>query len=109
MARIPTSPSKPKTHRNVVIGLVVGVILAFALAALLERIDRRVRTVEELEELFGCRSSLAFHAVEHSPPRASRTCWRCPRPRHQDPAHDLRYFNVDRRIASLLIASPGPE
>ena len=33
-------------------GILLGALLGFGLAALFERIDRRVRTVEELEELF---------------------------------------------------------
>lgn len=52
-AGVPSVPSSPKTKRNVVVGIVFGLLLAVALAALLERVDRRVRSVEELEELFG--------------------------------------------------------
>ena len=51
-ARPPSAPSSPKTRRNVVLGILLGALLGFGLAALFERIDRRVRTVEELEELF---------------------------------------------------------
>lgn len=107
----PASPSSPKTRRNVALGVILGGLLGFGLAALLERIDRRVRTVDELEELFDApiltrvpRSrSLARHAV--SPSDMAQTpegeAFRVLRT-------NLRYFDVDRRLGSLLVASPAP-
>ncbi len=108
-AGVPSSPSSPKTKRNVILGLVVGLALGFALAALLERVDRRVRTPEELEALFGApviarisrskelqklglRGILLSQEAEEF--RILRT--------------NLRYFNVDRELRSVLLASPEP-
>jgi capsular exopolysaccharide synthesis family protein len=103
----PSAPSPPKTLRNVVLGIILGVVLGFGLAALLERIDRRVRTVEELEELFGApilariprsrkirRAELGdvLQAPEADVFRTLRT--------------NLRYFIVDRQLRSILVASP---
>lgn len=107
----PSSPSSPKVRRNVMLGIVLGGLLGFGLAALLERVDRRVRSVEELEELFDApiltrvpRSrSLARQAV--SPSDMAQTpegeAFRVLRT-------NLRYFDVDRRLSSLLVASPAP-
>ena len=103
----PSAPSSPKTRRNVVLGIILGAILGFGLAALFERIDRRVRTVEELEELFGIpilariprsrkfgRAELGdvLQAPEAEAFRILRT--------------NLRYFNVDHPLRSILVASP---
>jgi Mrp family chromosome partitioning ATPase/capsular polysaccharide biosynthesis protein len=52
-ATVPTSPSYPNTKLNVAVGLVLGLLLGVGLMLLLERLNRRVRTVEELSELIG--------------------------------------------------------
>lgn len=108
-AEIPTSPSSPKTKRNVIVGFVVGFILAFALAALLERIDRRVRTVEELEDLFGL-------PIIARIPRSRSIAEAMPSNLLQLPEAEafrilrmnLRYLSVDRELQSIVIASPEP-
>jgi polysaccharide biosynthesis transport protein len=51
-ASAPSEPSGPNTTKNVGLGIVLGALLGFGLAALLERIDRRVRTSEEMENLY---------------------------------------------------------
>ncbi len=111
LAGVPTSPSSPRTKRNALIGIVLGLILGIALVALLERVDRRVRSVEELDKLFGLpilaripRSrALAdgsikqiLEAPEAEPFRILRT--------------NLHYFHLDRehQSRSILIASPEP-
>jgi capsular exopolysaccharide synthesis family protein len=48
----PGAPSSPNKTKNVLVGLLLGILLGFGLAALLERIDRRVRTSEEMESLY---------------------------------------------------------
>lgn len=108
-AGVPSDPSSPETSRNVLIGFVLGALLGFALAALLERVDRRVRTVEELEKLFelpvlariprsralaGGSLSEMLQAPEAEAFRNLRT--------------NLHYFNVDRGLESVMIASPEP-
>src|SRR6202042_1109190 len=49
----PGEPSSPDTKKNVILGLVIGILLGFGLAVLLERMDRRIRTSEEMEEVYG--------------------------------------------------------
>lgn len=106
----PSSPSKPKTKRNVVLGLILGIVLGLALAALIERLDRRVRSVEELEELFGLPIIARIpksKAFENAPTEAmlkvpEGEAFRTLRT-------NLRYLNVvNRNLDSLLIASPEP-
>jgi succinoglycan biosynthesis transport protein ExoP len=108
-ASVPSTPSSPKTKRNVVLGILMGLLLGFGLAALLERVDRRVRSVDELEDLFGVpilahisrskefpKLSLGniLLAQEAEDFRILRT--------------NLRFFNVDRELRSVLFASPEP-
>jgi polysaccharide biosynthesis transport protein len=108
-AGVPGSPSSPKVKRDVIVGLLIGLILGLGLAALLERIDRRVRSIEELEQVFGLPAlakipkASAFEdadlselllAPEAEAFRTLRT--------------NLRYFNVDATSRVILIASPEP-
>jgi succinoglycan biosynthesis transport protein ExoP len=84
-------------------------VLGFGLAALVERFDRRVRSVEELEELFGLPiiaripNTKAFkHAsVEQMLQAPEAEAFRTLRT-------NLRYLNVNRDLSSILIASPEP-
>jgi succinoglycan biosynthesis transport protein ExoP len=46
----PSSPTKPKKAVNILLGIVVGLMLGVAAVFLLELLDRRVRSVEDLEE-----------------------------------------------------------
>lgn len=109
-AEPPGAPSGPKTRRNAMLGLILGGLLGFGLAALLERIDRRVRTVDELEELFAApilariprsrslaRRSADADAMAQTPEGEAFRVLRT----------NLRYFNVDTEIRSLLVASPA--
>jgi succinoglycan biosynthesis transport protein ExoP len=48
----PTSPSSPKTSRNVTIGGILGLIIGLALAFIIDSFDRRVRAPEELESIY---------------------------------------------------------
>ena len=52
-ARVPESPSSPKIARNTAVGAVLGLMLGAVLALLVARLDRRVRSVEELEGAVG--------------------------------------------------------
>jgi capsular exopolysaccharide synthesis family protein len=52
-ASAPSSASSPNVKRDAAVGLLAGIVLGFALVFLLDIFDRRVKTVEELEELYG--------------------------------------------------------
>lgn len=49
----PLLPSSPKIVLNTALSMVIGLVLAIGAAILLEMLDRRVRTVEEIPELLG--------------------------------------------------------
>jgi tyrosine-protein kinase len=107
-ASVPTSPSSPKTKRNGVLGVVLGMLLGLGLAFLAERLDRRVRDVSELEDAYGVpvlgavleSASYSTAATEPLPPIEGEA-FALLRAR-------LRYFNVDREIRSLLVTSAIP-
>jgi polysaccharide biosynthesis transport protein len=104
-ARIPTEAASPNPVRNTILGLILGAMLGFALAWLRERMDRRLREPQELEELFD-RPTLG------TIPETGRLTRR--RQGRLAPAEaeayrllraNLRYFNVNREIRSVLLTS----
>lgn len=110
-AAAPSDPSKPRTKRNVILGLLLGLVLGLGLAALVERLDRRIRSVEELEEIFGLPivaripKSKTFKdaSVEEMMQAPEAEAFRTLRA-------NLRYLNVvNRDLDSLLIASSEPD
>ena len=52
-AQEPSLPSSPNILRNALLAIVIGTVLAIAMAIIREYIDRRVRTVEELPLTLG--------------------------------------------------------
>jgi polysaccharide biosynthesis transport protein len=52
-ATAPIEPTSPKLVRNSLMSVVLGLMLAIGAALLLEFLDRRVRTVEEIPDLLG--------------------------------------------------------
>ncbi len=48
-AAAPGSPSSPKTHRNMALGLGAGVVIGLALCVLLDAIDDRIRSRADIE------------------------------------------------------------
>ena len=49
---MPTAPSGPNTVRNTLVGLILGFILSAAIVIVREITDNRIRSAEELSELF---------------------------------------------------------
>ncbi len=101
-ATVPASPSSPRPLRNTALAFVLSVLLAGALVPLLDRLDRNVHDPDELEELSGSRllAAVPESAFGRFPPGSEREAFQTLRT-------SLMYFNVDRPITSLLIASPG--
>ena len=108
-AEIPSSPSSPKVARNIGLGLLLGLVLGVALALMRERLDRRIRDPKEMEAVFErpilgaipetralskSQSGTDLSTQEAESFRMLRA--------------NLRYFNIDRDIKSVLITSAAP-
>ena len=108
-ARVPTSPSSPKTSKNVALGVLVGLVVGLVLALVLDRFDRRIRKPEELEAIYGRpvlgsvaqSAALAKVATQNALPAAEAEVFSMIRAR-------LRFLNVNRDIRTVLIASAEP-
>lgn len=113
-ATTPTSPSSPKVSRNTALGAVLGLLLGLGIAFLLERFDRRIREPKDLEAVYGL--PLLGVVPESSALGQSARGTRGSRgvvpPGEAEAFHliraHLRYFNVDRELRTLLVASGAP-
>jgi capsular exopolysaccharide synthesis family protein len=114
VAKIPTSPSSPKVSRNTILGAIMGLLLGLGFAFLLERLDRRIREPKDLEAVYG----LPLLGVVPESAALARPGGRKGQTRGTLPPNEaevfhlirahLRYFNVDRELRTLMVASAAP-
>jgi tyrosine-protein kinase len=103
-ATVPKSPSSPVPSRDGVIGLLLGLLVGVGLAVLLQQRDRRIKTPEEIEELY---EVPVVGAIPES--KALRGVALAQSPREQDAFRmiyaQLRYFDVDRDFRRVVLTS----
>ena len=108
----PSSPSSPKPVRNLILAALAGFIVAVLAALLIQRFDRRIGGVEDMEEILHTR-------VLGDVPRSGRLRWRAGAAggddlsaREQEAFRVLRtnlsYFALDKGLGSVLITSAIP-
>jgi capsular exopolysaccharide synthesis family protein len=105
----PTAPSAPRPVRSGILGVLAGAMLAVLLVLASERMDRRLRSIDEIEQIFrlpvlaavprsralpDVRNPQLLGGAEVEAFRALRA--------------NLRYFNAEREIRSLVITSAQP-
>jgi succinoglycan biosynthesis transport protein ExoP len=106
-ALVPDGPSSPKVVRNGALGLVLGLILGAGLVGLAEALDRRLRDPSEIEHAF---DAPVLAGIPESPWLKKADAAMSNAPPGQREAFDmlranLRYFNLNRAIESVLITS----
>jgi succinoglycan biosynthesis transport protein ExoP len=113
-ASVPSAPSTPKTKRNTALGALLGLLIGLGLAFALGRLDRRLRGPEELEAIYG----LPLLGAVPESTALSRAGGKKRGKRSVLPVADaaafslirahLRFFNVDRELRTLIVASAAP-
>jgi capsular exopolysaccharide synthesis family protein len=100
-----STAAAPNVRRSVELALVIALLLGIGAVVLAEHGDRRLRTPDALERLtdLPLLGTIAPSAFSPGDPEAER----------DDEAFQmlraaLTYFNVDRRLGSVAIVSPGP-
>lgn len=92
------------SRRVVEIGLLIGLLLGIGAMALAENADRKIRTPEDLERMTDLPMLAAIAPSAFSEPERQRK-------EDEEAFHMLRsalmYFNVDKRLKSVVITSPG--
>ena len=101
-AQVPGAALSPNPKRNAILAFVVALLLAAGAVALAERLDRRLHDSRDLEKL--THTPLLAQIPSSAFPGAA------PDPQlpivFQTLRDSLTYFNVDQRLASLLVISP---
>jgi capsular exopolysaccharide synthesis family protein len=108
-ATVPSSPSSPKTKLDIILGGFLGLLFGIGLALLLERLNRQVRGMDELGEIYG------FPVLAEIPESAALQ--QEDSSKNDARGHNsidmlrarLRYFNVDGQMKSLLVTSCAPQ
>jgi capsular exopolysaccharide synthesis family protein len=100
------SPVGRNTRRAVELGIVIALLLGFGAVAIAENSDRRIRSPDDLESMTGLPllsaiPSSAFDPAEDEDLRDEEA--------FQMLRGALMYFNVDQRLKSVVITSPGQE
>lgn len=107
-ARVPDSPSAPNPRRSGILAALFGLLLGLGLAWLLDRLDRKIRDAEEAREVFDRpllgsipRGRLGRRQQGHALASQEAEAFMMFRA-------SLRYFNVDRKLRSVLVTSATP-
>ena len=113
-AQIPTIPVRPRTLQNTLLGTVVGLLLSMGIIFLIEYLDDRVRSPEQIDKLLklpvvGLIARMTSGAASE---RAGLIAVREPRSPIVEAFRSLRtniqFAGVDRPIRTLLVSSAGP-
>lgn len=109
-ATVPTAPVSPKPLRNTGLGALLGLMLGVGLAFLAEQLDRRLKEPEDVEEAFGLPilgTVPQSRAIERAGAQG-QTGGEPEAEAFRRLRTNLRYFNVDRQIRSVLVTSAAP-
>jgi capsular exopolysaccharide synthesis family protein len=102
-AETPREPISPNTRRNTTMAAVVALLLALAAVVVRERLDRRLRDSDELEPLLG---TPLLSVIPRAAFPGARPAGTPVREAFRTLAASLVYFNIDRPLATVMVASP---
>ncbi len=97
------SPASPKPLRNTALAVVLALILGIILAFLRENLDHRIRSPHELEEVTGLP---LLTSVPESAFPDQETASGAEGEAFQTLRASLTYYNVDRPLRTIIVASP---
>ena len=102
-ARTPTSPISPNPRQNTMLAAVIALLLALGAVFVRERLDRRLRGSDDLEPLLETPllSVIPAAAFPGAPPAPTPV-----REAFRTLAASLVYFNIDRSLGTVMVASP---
>jgi capsular exopolysaccharide synthesis family protein len=100
----PSSPISPHPGRNARIAFILSLLVAAGLVPLLDALDRRLRQPEELEDLGD--APLLGSIPEDAFPGRDSAGGPFVHEAFQTLRAGLTYFNIDRTVDTVLIASP---
>ncbi len=112
-APVPTTPVSPTTFRNVLLGLLVGLIVGTALAFLVDQLDDSLRNKDDLERLTGGLPVLGV--IPKVPGWKNRDDPRVvardepsspPAEAYRTLRTSIQFFGVDRKMRTILVTSP---
>jgi capsular exopolysaccharide synthesis family protein len=106
------TPVAPRPKRNVLVGAVLGLMIAVALVFLLEQIDRRLRDEQDVEDALGL--PIVARIPESRKLRRAGSWRDLALPAAEAEAFrmlraNLRYFDFDRTLRSLAVVSAGQD
>jgi len=114
----PSSPFSPRPVRNGILALVVGLVVGFGLAFLLDHVDKRIKDVKTLEGSFGVPVLATVPAIggrwkgRTNGKRSPSPVGFVSHPSLLEPFRALRsslqYFDVNKSITSILVTSGLP-
>jgi succinoglycan biosynthesis transport protein ExoP len=110
-ATIPTAPATPKTTRNVLFGLIVGLALGAGLAILLEVLDTRIKDLDTLRDRMGLTplGLMPFEKKAKFRPLVVRDAPRSPRAEaFRQLRTNLQFLAVEQPPRSILLTSTVP-
>jgi capsular exopolysaccharide synthesis family protein len=102
-AEAPAEPISPNPERNTALAAVVALLLALGAVVVRERLDRRLRDPDELEPMLG---TPLLSVVPRAAFPGAAPATTAAREAFRTLASSLVYFNIDRPLGTVMVASP---